>query len=158
MLTSTFYSKDQINGVDIDWQVNDIKINGSIFNLSASADNTYAILKNKNNYHKAIEIDYPSVRTNNIDINSDGVITYISDTRHKKNIDTITNNFLDVVKNTPVVNFNYLESDMLHIGIISQDLEKNLLDEHKECFIQTIQEELIPDCKRLKETKLVYIL
>ena len=158
MLTSSFYSKDTIGGVDIDWKINDIKINGSYFNLGVNGDNNRVVLKNKNDFHTAIEIDYPSLRTNNIDINSDGVITYISDRRHKKNIDAITNNFLDVVNNTPVVNFNYLESDILHIGIISQDLEKNLLNEHKECFIQTIQEELIPDCKRLKETKLVYIL
>jgi hypothetical protein len=67
-------------------------------------------------------------------------------------------NCLDIVINTPIVDFNYINSSPLHVGLISQDLVKTLEPKYRDSFIQIVQEDLVPDCLRLKETKLVYIL
>lgn len=109
---------------------------------------------------KVISIDpsIPTINTNNIHINSNCDITFISDKRHKENINLLNQKAIAIVENTPVVSYNYINSTLPQIGIISQDLEANLSETEKDCFIQVVQEEKIKDCKRLKETKLVYIL
>lgn len=129
--------------------------NGLIFNRSNSGFSLSPIISD---YELMDFTKFTSLKTSHISVEQGYDLTFVSDRRHKENINTLYNNSLMIVKNTPVVTYNYIGSDAPQIGIISQDLEQSLNDYENKCFIQVVKEDTIPDCKRLKETKLIYIL
>lgn len=146
---------------NINWKVPQFKvesISGITLNgLSIKKDSMVHTLSSEKDGYE-LKITHPKIIVNDINVATDSVITFMSDARHKDNIAPTALKFTSVVNNTPIVEFNYKNSDIKHIGLISQDLEKAINSCYSECFIQTVQEEEIKDCKRLKETKLVYIL
>lgn len=129
--------------------------NGLVFNRS---DKGFSLSPVVSDYELMDFTKFLSLKTSHISIEQGYDLTFVSDRRHKENINTLYNNSLMIVKNTPVVTYNYIGSDAPQIGIISQDLEQSLNDYENKCFIQVVKEDTIPDCKRLKETKLIYIL
>lgn len=176
---NSIFLTDDFSGDNVNWTLNDsFTVTGlQSLKLSTSGSmifttNNIQLLKNmiiiedddkfwvSSAIQKKIVIDQsiPTVQMNNIHVNSSCDITFISDRRHKENINLLNQNAITIVENTPVVSYNYINSTLPQIGIISQDLEANLSETEKDCFIQVVQEEKIKDCKRLKETKLVYIL
>lgn len=151
-LTSDYNTTDEEQSINI--SAPEIVLN----NIKLIKDGTVnKILSNDENIN-SLYLDYETVKANNINMEINGVLTYLSDRRHKENICNNNMNCLDIVVNTPIVDFNYINSSPLHVGLISQDLVKTLEPKYKDSFIQTVQEDLVPDCLRLKETKLVYIL
>lgn len=85
-------------------------------------------------------------------------IRYTSDERAKYNINPITDSYLKVVQNTPIVDFYYKQNNSeKQVGLIAQTLQSNL-DNNKHCFVSTIKDDVIEDKLVINETKLVYIL
>jgi hypothetical protein len=151
-LTSDYSTLDEEQSINI--SAPEIVLN----NIKLIKDGTVnKILSNDENIN-SLYLDYETIKANNIDMEINGVLTYLSDRRHKENICNNNMNCLDIVVNTPIVDFNYINSSPLHVGLISQDLVKTLKPKYRDSFIQIVQEDLVPDCLRLKETKLVYIL
>lgn len=176
---NSIFLTDDFSGDNVNWTLNDSFTVKGLQSLEWSTSgsmifttNRIQLLKNmtiiedddkfwvNSAIQKKIVIDQsiPTIQMNNIHVNSSCDITFISDRRHKENINLLNQNAITIVENTPVVSYNYINSTLPQIGIISQDLEVNLSETEKDCFIQVVQEEKIKDCKRLKETKLVYIL
>lgn len=152
------YEREEKDGGSINFNVPELVLN----NLSVSfegngGDEDAAILLGGVNDYDKIKFE-TDIEAPNIDISAGGAITYISDRRHKENIKPHVHSCTDIVNNTPIVDYNYKKANGLNVGIISQDLIANIPSVYEECFIQTVQESQLKDCKRLKETKLVYIL
>lgn len=85
-------------------------------------------------------------------------IKYTSDERAKYNINPITDSYLKVVQNTPIVDFYYKQNNSeKQVGLIAQTLQSNL-ENNKHCFVSTIKDDVIEDKLVINETKLVYIL
>lgn len=85
-------------------------------------------------------------------------IRYTSDERAKYNINPITDSYLKVVQNTPIVDFYYKQNNSeKQVGLIAQTLQSNL-ENNKHCFVSTIKDDVIEDKLVINETKLVYIL
>ena len=91
-----------------------------------------------------------------ISLNS-GTIRVLSDSRFKENIHHNESDFLSVVLNTPVVNYNYKNSNIKYIGLLAQDLSSSLADDAL-FFVDKQPTEDCPDKLVIKETKLIYIL
>lgn len=86
-----------------------------------------------------------------------GSLRTLSDERYKENITINNSNYLDVVINTPIIKYNYINSSIQHVGIGAQTLEQNIKDT-PHCFVDHY---ITPECadkRMIKETKLVYIL
>lgn len=89
-------------------------------------------------------------------LNGGGLKT-LSDERYKENITINNSNYLDVVINTPIIKYNYINSSIQHVGIGAQTLEQNIKDV-PHCFVDHY---ITPECadkRMIRETKLVYIL
>ena len=103
-----------------------------------------------------------SVIDSSLSINGDislnnGVIKVLSDSRFKENIHHNESDFLSVILNTPVVNYNYKNSNIKYIGLLAQDLSSSLEDDAL-FFVDTQPTEDCPNKLVIKETKLIYIL
>lgn len=103
-----------------------------------------------------------SVIDSGLHINGDVVLNYgtvkvLSDSRFKENIRNNESDFLSVVVNTPIVNYNYKNSDIKYIGLLAQDLSSNLEDDAL-FFVDKQPTEDCPNKLVIKETKLIYIL
>ena len=103
-----------------------------------------------------------SVIDSGLSINGDvslnsGTIRVLSDSRFKENIHHNESDFLSVVLNTPVVNYNYKNSNIKYIGLLAQDLSSSLADDAL-FFVDKQPTEDCPNKLVIKETKLIYIL
>lgn len=98
-----------------------------------------------------------NVTFGNITLAENSQIFFSSDRRRKENFSPISDSYLEVVNNVPVMNYNYKNSIIPQVGIMAQDLEDTNIS-NIDCFV-TIEDSFELKNKRsLYETKLVYIL
>jgi hypothetical protein len=98
-----------------------------------------------------------NVTFGNITLAENSQIFFSSDRRRKENFSPISDSYLEVVNNVPVMNYNYKNSVIPQVGIMAQDLEDTNIS-NIDCFI-TIEDSFELKNKRsLYETKLIYIL
>ena len=88
---------------------------------------------------------------------ANGTVKVLSDSRFKENIHHNESDFLSVILNTPVVNYNYKNSNIKYIGLLAQNLSSSLADDAL-FFVDTQPTEDCPNKLVIKETKLIYIL
>lgn len=98
-----------------------------------------------------------AVQVGTLDILGDGGITFTSDRRRKENFSAISDSYLKVVEDVPVMNYNYKNSVIPQVGIIAQDLEATNIS-NVDCFVKIEDSLELKNKRSLYETKLVYIL
>ena len=79
-------------------------------------------------------------------------VLVLSDEKFKTNIKKINSSYWDVIRDVPIVNFNYKNNNQLQVGIIAQHLQKALQKDWN-LFISDQNNHL-----SIKESKLVYLL
>lgn len=93
----------------------------------------------------------------NVEMAESTQITFVSDRRRKDNFEPVSESYLSVIENVPVLYYTYKNSDKQQVGIIAQDLEK-VLPSHNQCFINIQNTNELLNQRSLYETKLIYIL
>lgn len=131
-------------------------------------DEIYNKLKLKCGDKKEISLDLSSTEpklnievvdtyASNIYLKEGSEIKFTSDRRRKENFAPIKDSYLDIVLNTPVLNYHYKGSKKQQVGIIAQDLE-NAVKNNIDCFVSKEDTIELKDKRSLNETKLIYIL
>lgn len=105
----------------------------------------------------SLNIEAVDTYTSNIYLKDGSEIKFTSDRRRKENFAPIKDSYLDIVLNTPVLNYNYKGSKKQQVGIIAQDLE-NAVKNNIDCFVSKEDTIELKDKRSLNETKLIYIL
>ena len=97
------------------------------------------------------------VKVGTLDVAESGGITFSSDRRRKENFSNVSDSYLKVVEDVPVMNYNYKNSIIPQVGIMAQDLENTNID-NISCFVKIEDSLELKNKRSLYETKLVYIL
>ena len=179
ILNSPYVSLQTTGGTSLLLTNGEIQVTGpTMLNGKISINNDVLLLKNNefnlnsknmqikngviNLQDSKIKFAGSSVIDSDFSVNGDislnnGTVKILSDSRFKENIHHNESDFLTVVLNTPVVNYNYKSSNIKYIGLLAQDLSYSLADDAF-FFVDKQPTEDCPDKLVIKETKLIYIL
>jgi hypothetical protein len=97
------------------------------------------------------------VKVGTLEVAESGGITFSSDRRRKENFSNVSDSYLKVVEDVPVMNYNYKNSAIPQVGIMAQDLENTNIG-NISCFVKVEDSLELNNKRSLYETKLVYIL